>query len=375
MPHRPLWLGVGVGILAAAVILAMAGRGPTAIPDDPTGPILSDCDGAIGELVIQYTIPSADIIAPVYREFLGQLPADVTVHVVCPDAEAMADLESRIGPVACKLSPIITGHEISGWSRDRWIALASAHDGLPVTLVRPRGEEAAEVWPARAGDQRIAGDIAAALPAVSANRSELYFDGGDFAADSDVAFVTPALLGRNLGRTVADRAELLRRLEGLLKRKVVLLDEAPPHHAGMYMMPAGGGVVVVGDPSLARDMVAAGEMLPNAMSVPADFSAATQELFDAVADQCAAAGGRVIRIPVMPGADGRTYFTYLNVIIDERAGGRVVYMPVYDGAEAMNESAAEVWRGLGYEVRPVNCTSAYVHFGSLRCLVNVLRRR
>jgi hypothetical protein len=29
---------------------------------------------------------------------------------------------------------------------------------------------------------------------------------------------------------------------------------------------------------------------------------------------------------------------------------------------------------LGFEVRPVDCTSAYAHFGTLHCLVNVLRR-
>ena len=44
------------------------------------------------------------------------------------------------------------------------------------------------------------------------------------------------------------------------------------------------------------------------------------------------------------------------------------------GAEALNAAATEVWRGLGYEVRPVDCTTPYVHVGALHCLVNVLRR-
>ena len=76
----------------------------------------------------------------------------------------------------------------------------------------------------------------------------------------------------------------------------------------------------------------------------------------------------------MPGLDGRTYLTYLNVILDERDGGRIVYMPIYGHAAAINAAAAEVWRQLGYLVRPVDCSTAYRHFGSLRCLVNVLSR-
>ncbi len=56
-------------------------------------------------------------------------------------------------------------------------------------------------------------------------------------------------------------------------------------------------------------------------------------------------------------------------------GHRTVYMPVYRGAEALNDAAEAVWRRLGWDVRRVDCTDAYRHFGSLRCLVNVLSRR
>jgi len=82
----------------------------------------------------------------------------------------------------------------------------------------------------------------------------------------------------------------------------------------------------------------------------------------------------VVRIPIVPGRDGRTYVTYLNAILDRRSGRRIVYMPVFGGAEMLNRAAEQVWAGLGYEVRPVNCGACYRHFGSLRCLVNVLRR-
>ena len=63
-----------------------------------------------------------------------------------------------------------------------------------------------------------------------------------------------------------------------------------------------------------------------------------------------------------------------NAVLDERPAGRVVYMPTFRGAEVLDAAAAAVWQDLGYRVHAVDCTDAYVHFGSLRCLVNVLRR-
>ena len=77
---------------------------------------------------------------------------------------------------------------------------------------------------------------------------------------------------------------------------------------------------------------------------------------------------------MVPAQDGRTYLTYVNVLIDQRSGRRLVYLPFYRGAERLNAAARAVWEGLGYEVVPVDCTSAYRHFGCLHCLVNVLQR-
>ena len=111
------------------------------------------------------------------------------------------------------------------------------------------------------------------------------------------------------------------------------------------------------------------------MGPGADHTGETQRLFDAVARQCAAEGYRVVRMPTVSGLDGRTYLTYLNVILDRRDGRRIVYMPVYRDVESLNEAARKVWQDLGWEVRRVDCTASYVHFGSVRCLVNVLTRK
>jgi hypothetical protein len=171
-------------------------------------------------------------------------------------------------------------------------------------------------------------------------------------------------------------------LASAVKRRVILLEEAPDHHAGMFMASVGGHVMLVGDPKLGRALLPAQFQADNQagsgefMDLPGgpDFTAATQHLFDAVAEQCAATGYRVVRIPVVPARDGRTYLTYVNVLLDRVGERRIVYLPYYRGAEALNAAAQAVWEKLGFEVRLVDCTATYRHFGCLHCLVNVLKR-
>lgn len=135
--------------------------------------------------------------------------------------------------------------------------------------------------------------------------------------------------------------------------------------------------MLVGDPVMARRILADSEDVGFGTLCPpqgADFSKETIARFDSVADQCQRAGYRVVRIPVVPGCDGRTYITYVNVIVDQRDGKRIVYMPVYDAVDPLNHAATLVWPRLGYEVRPVDCTACSRYFGSLRCLVNIVSR-
>ncbi len=360
-------LGMLLGGAIGAIGLSLTDRFRAERAAWESGPLLPDCEGALRELVVHYVPAAAPIVECAYRGFLRQLPAEITVHVVCPDRAAFDDLLGRVGTVACTLSPVLVGHAITCWSRDRWLALGPATGKMPVppvTLLLPRAEEGAELWPARDGDGLVGDDLARALRGrAAAERSQLHFDGGDFVADADTAFVAPAVLARNLQRTVQTEGELRAALERILRRRIVFLRNAPDHHAGMVLMAAGDRTVVVGDPSLARGQPGDG-----------DFREETQRRFDSVAADCAAAGYRVARIPIVPGRDGRTYLTYVNAILDQRAGRRVIYMPVYAHVPSLNEAAAAAWRSLGYEVRPVDCSAVFPHFGSLRCLVNVLRR-
>jgi hypothetical protein len=366
-------LGCAIGCVLAAIVLSRAPRRDSVAA--PARRVLSDCDGRVTDLVIHYIPEARETVDRTYRDFLRALGADVTVHAVCPDEAAFADLQDLVGPTTCRLKAVLTGHDMTAWSRDRWLALAGEGSRAGTTLLRPRNEAGADVWPARRGDERVAGDIAAAQGrGVWARRSGLLFDGGDFVADEKTVFVTPSVAERNIGRTVADRAELVRTLRDVLGKKVVLLDQAPPHHAGMFMMTAGRGVMLVGDPNLGRDVLGPAGLADGLMPPGEDRGEATQALFDAVARRCQSEGYRVIRMPTVVGRDGRTYLTYLNVVLDGRPGGPTVYMPAYRGAESLNAAARAVWERAGWRVSPVDCTKSYVHFGSLRCLVNVLRR-
>ncbi len=405
--RREFAVGVGLGLLGSAAVLPWLRRQASAPQPQVPRAVLSDCDGPIRDLVVHYTVDAVAITAAAYRDFFGHLPTGITAHVVCPDRAAFDDLVKRVGETACRLTPLAVEHAVTCWSRDRWLALAPSDPRISTVLLSPRGENGASLWAARQGDQRVAGDLAAALfPAVASRRSELFFDGGDFVADSETVFVTPAVLMRNLQQTVGTRRELEQRLASVLRRKVVLLHRSPDHHAGMFMMTAGDRTVLVGDPSAAEAVLfpqwtehrakaaarvplsvanRAARIAPPAAVVQEpllsicppegpDFSSATQQRFDAVAGQCEEAGYRVVRIPVVPGRDGRSYLSYVNAILDQRDRRRIVYLPVFRGVEALNLAAAEVWAGLGFEVRPVDCTDCYAYFGTLRCLVNVLRR-
>ena len=375
-------IGVVIGLVAGVVILTLAG-GSGGSKSPPSGPILSECNGHLRELVIHYEPSAREMVVPVYRDFLRALATDITIYVVCPSQAAFEELSATVGRVPCQLKPIVVQHPMTTWSRDRWVALGPAVSGGPTTLWSPRGEAAEEIWPARAGDERIGRELAIALaPAIWARRSRLYFDGGDLLADGENVFVVSRVLQRNIQHTVHSRGELLCILSAELKCRVILLDESPDHHAGMFMVSAGQRRMLVGDPSLGQKLTCLENTADHSAmtgvftNLPggADFSPETQHLFDAVATQCTAAGYTVTRLPVVPAHDGRTYLTYANVLIDHQAPQRIVYLPCYRGAEPLNVAARAVWERLGYEVRPVDCTCVYRHFGCLHCLVNVLKR-
>jgi hypothetical protein len=347
-------VGAALGWIVVEHVIDVPAIGPRA------GAILSECSGEMRELAIQYVAGNDDVLAA-YRSFLPQLSSGVVVSVLCPAREDFDELVRSVGSTECGLRPVITGHPITCWSRDRWIALAPDARGVAVTLVRPRGEAGADVLPARKGDEQSAHALAGASSGrILARRSGLYFDAGDFLADDHTVFVAASRVERiNLNRSVPDRASLVDQLTRLFRRDVVMIDDAPDHHLGMFMMALPGRRMLVADPSLAGAQASEARLA-----------------FDRVAEQVASAGYRVVRIPVVVPPDGRAYLTWVNVLMDfpPDSARPIVYMPAYRSAELFNKQAESIWTELGFDVRRVDCTTTFAHGGNLHCLVNVVRR-
>ena len=98
---RHVLLGVAIG-LAASLLLLSADLGGVGRTTPSAGPLLSDCDGTIRQAVIHYTPETADVVAPTYRTFLRQLPAEVTVREVtgapCQNVGDPTKRQSITGP-------------------------------------------------------------------------------------------------------------------------------------------------------------------------------------------------------------------------------------------------------------------------------------
>ncbi len=340
----------------------------------PTGRMLSEHGGTIRSVVLQYTHGS-QFVWPVFKQFLEKQSPSLTVYIAAPAQEDFDEVSQAIGPVPCKLVPVLTHHEMTPWSRDRWVELLADKPGDPLTLLPQRGELQQELWPQRLGDSKVADDLGRFLsPNIRATRSSLYFDGGDLLCDANYVFATPAVLQRNIEHTVDSRARLLDVLSSETLCKPVLMEEAPDHHAGMYMMAVGNHRMLVGDPSHGLPLLNRDAPMLTSMTGGPDETAQAQSRFDAVAKLTASLGYTVVRIPTIPGQNGKQYLTYVNVIMDQRDGKDVVYMPIYDDQPALNAAAQKVWESLGFEVIPINCTTTWPAGGTLHCLVNVLQR-
>jgi hypothetical protein len=373
-----LLLGLVLGTCCAFGLLWAHGRlaprpGPTPVA---AGLHVREDGGALRAVVIHYAPDAASLAQPTYRDLLRALPADVTVHVACAtetDCAAFRDSLAAAGvPRLERLRPLVVGVEITTWSRDRFAAKALAGAGPRLeVLVPPRAETPFEP---RAGDSVVPFVVARALGA-PARTAPFAFEGGDLASTATHLFADVNLLARNEGHGPGTRAALVAALRAEFRQEVVFLGEqpgdVPQHHLMMYVAPLGGRRVLVGD-------VAAGLRLLDAdpaarAAVAADRAPATAARFEVAARELAAAGFEVTRAPVVVLEGGGAYVTYTNALFATERGRPVVYLPTYALA-GLDRAAAELYRRLGYEVRPVDVAAIWRQNGSLGCLVNVVER-
>jgi hypothetical protein len=157
----------------------------------------------------------------------------------------------------------------------------------------------------------------------------------------------------------------------------------PLFHIDLFLTPAGRDDagherVLVGDPGLAAQIL---DHRP--------LAHAMQPIFDDIAHSLGEAGFNVIRNPLplvycdrIEDRERDWYFASANNAVVQGGGGAdaIVWLPAYGNGNwpalaATDAANADIWRGLGFEVRMVEgCGPLAENHGGLRCLTNVLRR-
>jgi len=346
--------GIAAGIGASALVALLVGA-TSAQPRAALVP--EDASGHLARIAIHYTPAMDERAMPVWKQLFHALPADVEVEVAVPTQRDFDRFVREVG-AARRFRPIIVGHPITTWSRDRMAALSDGHVLSPPRIGSSSGE--------RAGDW----DVPFAIAKARGERprlSDIVFEGGDLAATRHTIFADANLVTHNLGRGDATPAHLRESLQRTFAQDLVWLGDAvgdvPEHHIMMYMMPLDDTHALVGDVRLGM-----GARAPHDADV--DGHAAR---FDRVARLLEQRGMNVTRVPVvvLPGAG--SYVTYTNALFDEIGGQKIVYLPTYR-EPVLDAQAAAIYQRLGYRVIPIDVSTIYTLNGSLGCLVNVLAR-
>lgn len=336
--------------------------------------LLSDAHGALVEIEIQYCRAFHPEVGDTLEDLFRGLPAEVAIRVVVESRDDYAHLRRELlrkgVPALERLSPVITGFPVTPWARDRFVAMAAGkRPVLGVPSVRNPSPGA------RGGDEQVPGVLAALLPGTTCRPLPFQFEGGDWLADEEHAFVMANGLARNSPEDTDGRTALIRRLEEALGKKLVALGEkpgdVPDHHICMVLTPLGGNRVAVADPDLG---LALADREP--AGVPADRSRdeALFEGFRNIRRGLEREGFQVVSVPILLTTAPRVFASYNNALLERREGENRIYMPVY-GIPALDRAARAAYEAEGWRVIPVRAGRLYRHGGSLRCQVGILRRR
>ncbi|MFI5385857.1 MAG: hypothetical protein ACHQ50_07025 [Fimbriimonadales bacterium] len=353
MLYRILGFAIGFGTILAVSILV--GHWRSAPPR-----VLSENQGRIRTVEIQYTKDAATRTWPCLKAFLAQLDPSVEVIAVCgdeADAGAFRSASKSLPPHETEV--VVMKSPITGWSKDRFLVASKGR----TYLLCPKASPSA--LPARSNDALIAGALAKRWPdRFRTVETGLVFDSGDILVSGLRVLVDDEIPTKNPGL-----GDWLRNVKSMAGREPLWLKGAPAHHVGMFAAPLDSSTVVVGDPDLGKTLWT--PAASRKLGAP-DFSLSATEPFRRAISELRAAGYHVVRTPLVV-MDPRVYVTYTNAVFEVRDGKRIVYMPSYGDAE-LDEAATEAYRSQGWEVHPIPVASVFRLCGTIGCLVNVLER-
>ncbi len=334
----------GTALLLGILHAALRGGGTPSAPSPSR--IVTDAGGRVREIVMHF-VPGSEWVEPSWRDFLRAIDPDVRVTVVCENEAAERAFRAKLASWGVsspeRFRAVFLNRSLTPWCHDRFLATDRIL-WVPPTPHRG-GVERQNEWrtPWAIGGRGLEVRIA-----------PFHFEGGDFAATDRFVFATEVLVSRNphLPR------EVLRNLvEEVCGRKLVLIEgDVPEHHIGMFFAPVDRQTMLVGDARLGARL----------LGREVDLEMARR--LDHVADTLVREGFAVRRIPFQTTGKEYAWITYTNVLLS----GRIVYLPQF-GMET-DAAAAETYRSLGFEVRPIDVRGIYTEGGTLRCLLHILRR-
>jgi hypothetical protein len=342
----------------------------------PPPRLVPDSERALAEICLHYRPDFASACGETFSDLLSALPADTDVRVVVKDrADFMSFLDLlQARPVVCRVTPVVTGFEITPWAKDRFGTFESG--GRPMIAVPP---ERAPCGGARENDGRVPERLCSSLRHVGLFTLPFQFEGGDLLSDPEYLYVSPALPGRNAPLTPERRARVFDQLRDLGRTVVWVGDEghpAPDHHIGMYLTALGDRTLAVGDPEWGCDQVSSGGA-GSGGGVLAQWGMETNRAafvpFRNVQQSVRDQGFTLVRLPMLLTATPRVYVTYNNALVETRDGERRVYMPVY-GIPVLDRLAESQFNAAGFRVIPIRVGRVFGYTGSLRCLVGVIAR-
>ncbi len=364
-------LGAFVAIAVVLGFGAMRGQGLA-----PKFQVVADNGSAMRAVALHFDPRVIAEVSETYQDLLRELPDSVEVHVLVEKAGDFETFEALL--VAWGVEPtdrfhsVVVGKRITTWSRDRYTLVEG--DGAPLLLVPPRPTEGNE---ARKNDWHAPFALAKSIEGLETLTADLVFEGGDFSATESHIFVTALLRERNQGGDLHDKDKLrkwLRRKTG--KTPILLgnsLEDVPAHHIGMFVTPLDDKRVLVGDPDLGLSLLDSAKVDEGQLPFAVDRREASLQKFRNIADELAARGFEVIPLPLIPLADGLTYITYNNVLLENRDQAQHAYLPQF-GIEALDKAGRDAYEEAGLVVHKIRVKNVYQYNGTVRCLINIVRR-
>lgn len=375
-----------ITLLTAALCVSVAAANPPATQPAPSpGTVLVDSAGTIEEIVLHYLPDFAVELAPLYTDLFEALPVEVRIQVICPNTDAVAEFESEWGDAECRrgrhVQVIDVDRPITVWARDRRIARHMPFSDKPAATLVPNACE--EYGDDHRNDlltsflleqQGVAGPCLDTL---------LHIEGGNVVANDRHVFVGANVFEENDLQGLSG-AHVNRELLRVLGRPFVAVGDerqrVPWSHVDMYLTPVDNETILLGSSAVAYMLLA---NHPEALAPLCDLIdddttlqqlANRGHLLDSVAEQLGTYSYDVYRLPVLIDPHEDWMVTYNNVLLEERDGRRVVYLPVYE-IPLLDQAAEAVYRGLGFDVHPINVSGIFEHGGTVRCIANVIARR